>query len=59
MRRYMIKKDILKDCPFVSLIFFRIEKMPYDGPGGQYIAGSPDGSRPGVFQANVIRPADK
>ena len=33
--------------------------MPYDGPGGQYMSGSPDGSRPGVFQVNVIRPQDK
>lgn len=33
--------------------------MPYDGPGGQYMSGSPDGSRPGKFQVNVIRPEDK
>ena len=38
---------------------FRVQKMPYDGPGGQYMSGSPDGSRPGVFQVNVIRPQDK
>lgn len=33
--------------------------MPYDGPGGTYSFGSPDGSRPGIFYANVKRPEDK
>jgi uncharacterized protein (DUF885 family) len=27
--------------------------MPNDGPGGMYIAGSADGTRPGVFQINL------
>ena len=36
-----------------------MKELPYDGPGGMYSAGSPDGSRPGVFYANVRRPADK
>ena len=25
----------------IRLLIFRIEKMPFDGPGGQYLAGSP------------------
>jgi len=33
--------------------------MPYDGPGGTYSSGSSDGSKPGVFYANVNRPEDK
>ena len=36
-----------------------MKERPYDGPRGMYSAGSPDGSRPGVFYANVRRPADK
>ncbi|XP_052214630.1 uncharacterized protein LOC127833430 isoform X7 [Dreissena polymorpha] len=35
-----------------------VKPMPYDGPGGTYSFGSPDGTRPGVFYANVRRPED-
>ncbi|XP_053402445.1 uncharacterized protein LOC128557888 [Mercenaria mercenaria] len=31
----------------------KIEKMLYDGPNGIYKNGAPDGSRPGIFYANV------
>ena len=33
--------------------------MPIDGPGGIYKNGAPDGSRPGVFLANVKKPTNK
>ena len=37
-------------------VIFSVEPTPTDGIGGYYIAGPPDGSRPGVFKANVHRP---
>ncbi|ELU11081.1 hypothetical protein CAPTEDRAFT_211356 [Capitella teleta] len=33
--------------------------MPFNGPGGMYIAPPMDGSRPGVFQANLFEPETK
>ncbi|XP_062620405.1 uncharacterized protein LOC134281979 [Saccostrea cucullata] len=33
-----------------------VQPNPIDGIGGQYLAGPPDGSRPGVFQVNVFHP---
>ncbi|XP_052819280.1 uncharacterized protein LOC128245102 [Mya arenaria] len=39
-----------EDIPDVPLV---IEKMPNNGPLGIYKNGAPDGSRPGVFFANV------
>ncbi|XP_052104440.1 uncharacterized protein LOC127737626 [Mytilus californianus] len=33
-----------------------VRPMPNDGPGGQYIPGTADGSRPGVFQVNLMHP---
>lgn len=32
--------------------------MPNDGPGGMYLAGSADGTRPGVFQVNLKHPKE-
>ena len=32
--------------------------MDYDGPGGVYLGGTPDGSVPGIFYANVMHPED-
>lgn len=37
-------------------MYYRIEKMANDGPSGIYKNGAPDGSRPGVFYANVHNP---
>ena len=36
-----------------------VRGMASDGPGGQYRAGSLDGSRPGKFIVNVFRPEEK
>ncbi|XP_052783581.1 uncharacterized protein LOC128219700 isoform X1 [Mya arenaria] len=36
----------------------QVKEMPFDGPGGMYFSGSPDGTRPGVFYANVMKPAN-
>ncbi|XP_053402444.1 uncharacterized protein LOC123548403 [Mercenaria mercenaria] len=41
---------MFKDIPDVPLV---IKKMPYNGANGIYKNGAPDGSRPGVFYANV------
>ncbi|XP_071086050.1 uncharacterized protein [Haliotis cracherodii] len=43
---------------FVNLpgLPLEVREMPNDGPGGAYSTGSADGSRPGVFWANVFRP---
>ena len=41
---------------FSLFLFLRVEPMPNDGAGGQYLAGSPDGSRPGLFQVNLMHP---
>lgn len=30
--------------------------MPYDGPLGEYLGGTPDGKTPGTFYANVTHP---
>ncbi|KAK7501586.1 hypothetical protein BaRGS_00007017 [Batillaria attramentaria] len=45
---------LFKDIPDLPL---KVEPMPYDGPGGIYLAGTPDGSVPGIFYANVMHPA--
>ncbi|XP_053402915.1 uncharacterized protein LOC123549895 [Mercenaria mercenaria] len=42
--------EILENIPDFPL---KIEKMTYDGPSGIYKNAAPDGSRPGVFYANV------
>jgi hypothetical protein len=38
------------------VVMFSVEPTPTDGIMGYYIAGLPDGSRPGVFKVNVHRP---
>ncbi|XP_048747201.2 uncharacterized protein LOC125659546 [Ostrea edulis] len=55
-----IKNDIqpklssyFRDLPDLPV---NAEPSPTDGVGGMYIAGPSDGSRPGVFQANVHHP---
>ncbi|XP_041360080.1 uncharacterized protein LOC121376277 [Gigantopelta aegis] len=45
--------ELFKNIPNMPLM---VEKMPNDGPGGQYIPGSEDGLRPGVFLVNLNRP---
>ncbi|XP_025080349.1 uncharacterized protein LOC112555951 isoform X1 [Pomacea canaliculata] len=44
---------LFKDYPGLPL---RVDPMPSDGPRGQYSSGTADGTRPGVFYANVLRP---
>ncbi|KAK3577982.1 hypothetical protein CHS0354_013644 [Potamilus streckersoni] len=46
---------LFKDIPNLPAI---INEMPSDGPAAVYIAGSPDGSRPGRFLVNIKRPTD-
>ncbi|KAK3606639.1 hypothetical protein CHS0354_011391 [Potamilus streckersoni] len=46
---------LFKNIPNLPVI---IEEMPYDGPVAGYIAGSPDGTRPGRFLVNIKRPTD-
>ncbi|XP_064614833.1 uncharacterized protein LOC135479048 isoform X2 [Liolophura sinensis] len=46
-------KDYFENIPNLPL---EIKPMPYDGPGGAYSPGSADGSRPGIFWVNVLRP---
>ncbi|KAL4220042.1 hypothetical protein ACF0H5_020453 [Mactra antiquata] len=41
-----------KDIPDSKVI---VKEMPYDGPGGSYSFGSPNGERPGIFYVNVMR----
>ncbi|XP_061194163.1 uncharacterized protein LOC133202364 [Saccostrea echinata] len=55
-----IKNDIepqlpklFKDLPNLPV---DVQPNPIDGIDGQYLAGPPDGSRPGVFQVNVFHP---
>ncbi len=36
-----------------------VSPMAYDGPGGQYIEASADGTRPGKFQVNLLKPETK
>eukprot|EP00916_Digyalum_oweni_P023729 GHVL01039344.1.p1 GENE.GHVL01039344.1~~GHVL01039344.1.p1 ORF type:complete len:615 (+),score=12.78 GHVL01039344.1:33-1877(+) len=47
---------MFKDIPNLPL---KVEPMPFDGPGGQYASGTPDGSVPGIFYANVMHPKQK
>ena len=49
--------------PLISKVFARdpgialeVKVMPFSGPGGMYFAPSPDGTRPGVFYANLDQP---
>nr|XP_022343173.1 uncharacterized protein LOC111136546 isoform X1 [Crassostrea virginica] len=42
-----------KDLPNLPV---DVQPNPIDGIGGQYLAGPPDGSRPGIFQVNVFHP---
>ncbi|KAL5004642.1 hypothetical protein ScPMuIL_018098 [Solemya velum] len=46
---------IFKDIPERNVV---ILPMPVDGPLGVYIAGSEDGTKPGIFYANVYRPQE-
>ncbi|XP_076443511.1 uncharacterized protein LOC143282006 [Babylonia areolata] len=46
---------IFKDIPDLPL---EVQPMPYDGPGGVYLSGTPDGSVPGIFYANIMRPQE-
>ncbi|KAK6179310.1 hypothetical protein SNE40_011700 [Patella caerulea] len=47
--------QLFKDIPNLPLA---IQMMPYDGAGGEYLSGTADGSRPGVFYVNLRRPED-
>lgn len=42
-----------KDLPNLPV---DVQPNPIDGIDGQYLAGPPDGSRPGTFQVNVFHP---
>ncbi|XP_025077546.1 uncharacterized protein LOC112554141 [Pomacea canaliculata] len=44
---------LFKDIPNLPL---RVVAMPYDGPLGEYLGGTPDGKTPGTFYANVTHP---
>ncbi|XP_052818910.1 uncharacterized protein LOC128244847 [Mya arenaria] len=44
--------NLFEDIP-PNITHMKIEKMTYNGPLGIYKNGAPDGSRPGVFYANV------
>ncbi|XP_046577866.1 uncharacterized protein LOC124285649 [Haliotis rubra] len=46
-------EDFFVNLPGLPL---EVREMPNDGPGGSYSTGSADGSRPGIFWANVLRP---
>ncbi|XP_041368078.1 uncharacterized protein LOC121382616 [Gigantopelta aegis] len=48
-------KTLFKDIPDLPL---KVERMPFNGPGGEYLAGTADGSRPGVFYVNLQHPED-
>lgn len=37
----------------------KVDAMPSDGSRGQYISGTPDGVRPGIFYANTFRPVPR
>ncbi|ESP00691.1 hypothetical protein LOTGIDRAFT_157981 [Lottia gigantea] len=45
--------EYFKDIPDYKVI---VEPEKYDGPAGQYFIGTEDGSRPGIFQVNLLRP---
>ncbi|PVD19297.1 hypothetical protein C0Q70_19784 [Pomacea canaliculata] len=45
---------LFKNIPDFPL---KVEQMPYDGPGGVYMAGTPDKKVPGIFYANVTDPS--
>ncbi|XP_062620404.1 uncharacterized protein LOC134281978 [Saccostrea cucullata] len=45
--------NLFKDLPNLPI---DVQPNPIDGIDGQYLAGPPDGSRPGVFQVNVFHP---
>lgn len=38
---------------------FSIKPLSSDGVGGEYWAGTPDGSRPGIFYVNLHKPEYK
>lgn len=46
-------KLLFKDLPNLPVV---VEPMPYNGPTGIYLTGSPDGTKPGTFQVNVRHP---
>ncbi|KAL8595366.1 hypothetical protein ACOMHN_024065 [Nucella lapillus] len=46
---------LFKDLPGLPL---KVLPMPTDGPRGQYSSGTADGIRPGIFFANILRPAE-
>lgn len=43
---------------FTYVICFRVEPMTYNGPLGYYNTGSDDGTRPGTFVVNLMRPSE-
>ncbi len=58
-------KDIIYNHidPKLSVVFSKFPKsklevreMPWNGPGGQYFSPSSDGTRPGIFYANLRSP---
>ncbi|VDI72533.1 Hypothetical predicted protein [Mytilus galloprovincialis] len=46
---------LFKDNPNLPLV---VEPMPYNGPLGMYLTGSPDGTKPGTFQVNGLHPLE-
>ncbi|XP_046350526.1 uncharacterized protein LOC124131352 isoform X1 [Haliotis rufescens] len=44
---------LFKDIPNLPL---RTSPMPNDGVGGEYLAGTADGARPGIFYINLFHP---
>ncbi|CAG2231242.1 unnamed protein product [Mytilus edulis] len=46
---------LFKDNPNLPLV---VEPMPYNGPLGMYLTGSPDGTKPGTFQVNGLHPSE-
>ncbi|KAK7477822.1 hypothetical protein BaRGS_00030900 [Batillaria attramentaria] len=55
VRIYPKLPQLFKDIPDSKV---RVKALPYDGPYGMYSSGSEDGTRPGTFYANVLRPND-
>lgn len=54
--------QIIEHFPSNNILFallcsrYSVQPNPIDGIDGQYLAGPPDGSRPGTFQVNVFHP---
>ncbi|ESP05660.1 hypothetical protein LOTGIDRAFT_203016 [Lottia gigantea] len=46
---------LFKKLPNLPIV---VKAMTSDGPGGMYSSGSADGTHPGIFWANVLRPQE-